>query len=68
MPEGWVGHTVGELDIRRRYQITIMGIRNGDDLNLTVTPDTMLTHDMTLMVLGENSVVQKCLQGKHKLR
>lgn len=68
MPEGWVGHTVGELDIRRRYQITIMGIRNGDDLNLTVTPDTMLTHDMTLMVLGENSVVQKCLQDKHKLR
>lgn len=66
IPESWIGKTIGELDVRRRYQITILAIRKDNSLTLTVTPDTLLTADMTLMVFGENSVVQKCLQDKHR--
>lgn len=65
IPESWVGKTIGELDVRRRFQITILAVRKDNDLTLTVTPDTLLTEDMTLMVFGENSVVQKCLQDRH---
>lgn len=33
MPEGWIGKTVGELDIRRKYSINIMATKeNGKSI------------------------------------
>ena len=60
VPSSWQGKTVGELDIRRKYNINILGTRHNDKLDLSVTPNTMFTSEHTLMVLGTYRDVQKC--------
>lgn len=62
VPSSWQGKTVGELDIRRKYNINILGTRHNDKLDLSVTPNTMFTPEHTLMVLGTYRDVQKCFK------
>ena len=62
VPANWQGKTVGELDIRRKYNINILGTRHNNKLDLSVTPNTMFTADHTLMVLGTYKDVQKCFK------
>lgn len=60
VPEGWVGKSVGELDIRRKYSINIMATKENGKINMAVTPETVLTDKNTLLVLGSYKKLQKC--------
>ena len=60
VPEGWVGKSVGELDIRRKYGINIMATKENGKINMAVTPETVLTDKITLLVLGAYKKLQKC--------
>lgn len=60
VPEGWVGRTIGQLDIRKKYSINIMGIKKEGKLELTLSPDIVLEKDETMLVLGRNRDLQKC--------
>lgn len=60
IPREWVGKTVDQIDIRRKYGINIMAIKEGGSMNLTIMPDTVLNNNMTMMVLGEYKAIQKC--------
>ena len=52
VPKEWVGKTVGELDVRKKYSLNIMGLKENGRMNLTVTPATGITDRQTLLVLG----------------
>ena len=60
VPEGWIGKTVGELDIRRKYSINIMATKENGKINMAVSPDTVLTDNITFLVLGAYKELQKC--------
>lgn len=60
VPEEWVGKSVGELDIRRKYSINIMATKENGKINMAVTPETVLTDKITLLVLGSYKKLQKC--------
>ena len=60
VPKAWVGMSILQLDVRRKYNINIMGIKQGGRMNVSISPDTVLTEDITLMVLGEYKALQKC--------
>ena len=62
VPEGWIGKTVGELDIRRKYSINIMATKENGKINMAVSPDTVLTDNITLLVLGAYKELQKCFR------
>ncbi|MDY2590227.1 MAG: TrkA family potassium uptake protein [Agathobacter sp.] len=62
IPDAWVGKTVSELDIRKKYGINIMATKQGGKMNLSVLPETVLTADKTLLVLGEHKAIQKCFR------
>lgn len=62
LPKDWEGKTVGQIDIRRKYGINIMGVRQEKKLNLTVTPDTKFAKEDTILVLGRNRDLQKCFK------
>lgn len=62
LPKSWIGKSIGELDIRRKFGINIMGVKQQDKLNVEVTPDTLLTEDKTLLVLGEYRALHKCFR------
>lgn len=60
MPENWIGKTVVEVDVRRKYGINIMGIKENGKLNLTITPETQFHATDTILVLGKYKNLQKC--------
>ena len=62
VPEAWLGKTVGALDVRKRYGINILALKRGGISNFTVTPDTMLSGDTTLLALGELGTLRKCFK------
>ena len=43
VPKDWVGKTIGEIDIRKKYGISILGIKDGKKLNVNVTPSQILS-------------------------
>ncbi len=59
VPQDWIGKTVGELDVRKKYGINIMGLKEDGKMNLTVTPATGITASQTLLVLGTMRQIQK---------
>ena len=60
VPKGWIGKSVGEIDIRKRYNINIIGVKQNGKTNVAVTPDTLLFENKTLLVIGEDKALQKC--------
>ena len=62
IPREWSGKSVGEIDIRKRYGINIMAVKENGKMNLTVTPETVLNGSKTMLVLGEKRSIQKCFR------
>lgn len=60
VPETWVGRTVGEIDIRRRFNVNIMALKKDGTLDMAIKSDTCLNKDETMLVLGNNRDIQKC--------
>ena len=59
-PEEWIGKTIGQIDIRKKYNINIIGVKQNGKTNVAVTPDTLLFENKTLLVIGEDKALQKC--------
>lgn len=59
VPKDWVGKTVGELDVRKKYNVNIMGLKEDGKMNLSITPETGITDRQTLMVLGTMKQIQR---------
>lgn len=62
VPESWVGRSIGELDVRRRFGINILGVKRSGKTDVSVTPETMLAKDETILALGEYKAMQKCFR------
>lgn len=60
VPDMWIGKTIGGIDIRRKYNVNIMGVKTNGELNLAITPDTVLSGGETMLVLGTHHDIQKC--------
>ena len=60
VPAAWIGRSVGEINIRKKYNINIMALKSKGKMELTVTPDTRFTEDEALLVLGNHKDIQKC--------
>ena len=60
LPKDWIGKSVREIDIRRKFGINIMAIKENGNMNLTLSPDDIFTETQTLLVLGEHKAIQKC--------
>ena len=59
-PKEWIGKTVGEIDIRKRYNVNIMAFKQNGKMDAAITPNTVFTEDKTLLVLGEYDALKKC--------
>jgi len=62
VPADWIGKSIGQIDIRKRYGITVLGIKQKGKMNLVVTPETILREGGTMLVLGEHKLMQKCFK------
>lgn len=62
VPEDWVGESVGQIDIRKHFGINILAVKKDDKIDLSVTPETILDENMTMLVLGERRNLQRCFK------
>lgn len=62
VPKEWIGKSVGELDIRRRFGINILGIKRAGKTDVSVMSNTILSDDITVLALGEYKALQKCFR------
>ena len=62
VPEEWNGKTVGNLDIRKRFNLNLLAIRNSGKPSMAITGDTQLFAGQTVLVLGKWKDVQKCFR------
>ena len=60
IPDEWIGKTVGGLEIRRKYNINILAIKNEGEVSVAISADTVLRADSTLLVLGDYRAIRKC--------
>lgn len=60
VPYEWIGKTVGGLDIRRKYDINILAVKNEGEVSIAVSPNTVLIAGSTILVLGDYMAIQKC--------
>ena len=62
VPESWVGRSIGEMDVRRRFGINILGVKRAGKTDVSVTSETVLAKDETILALGEYKAMQKCFR------
>ena len=60
VPQAWVGKSIAEIDIRRKYNVNIIATKKNGKINAVVTADTVLSEEETLLVLGGYKALRKC--------
>lgn len=61
IPEPWQGKSILQLDLRKRYGINVLGVRTEGQLHMNITPETVLDADRSVLILGQQKLVQKLL-------
>ena len=62
VPKEWIGKTIGEIDIRKKYGINILGIKDENKLSMDVTPSQVLNSKLSLLVIGDYKRLQRCFK------
>lgn len=60
VPKEWLGKTIAQLDIRKKFNLNILGMKREGKMTLTTEPDTRLDGESTMLVLGKRSDIRKC--------
>lgn len=55
----WVGKTLIELNLRKKYSINVVAIKQNSEVNIDIDPHTVLTDDMNLIVVANVSKLNK---------
>ena len=61
VPANWVGKTVLEIDVRKKYRINILATRQGGKLEPLPGATHCFQGDETMFILGDNRDLQKFL-------
>ena len=56
-PTSWIGKTLIELDLRAKYEITVLAIKTGETINVTPSPEEELKDGSILVIIGENAKI-----------
>ena len=63
-PDKWVGKTLRELEIRRKYNLSVVGCFEGDKVVLNPDPDAPIENGIILIVMGSNKSLQLLKEWK----
>jgi trk system potassium uptake protein TrkA len=66
-PENMVNRTLGELELRKKFNVTMLGIKRGPEIMFNLTADTKINSSDVLVVFGEVEALKKLhLDISHK--
>lgn len=58
LPEGWVGRSIVELNIRAKYHLTVIAVYRGKEMTISPSRDYRFGAEERLVVLGRNEDIQ----------
>ena len=59
--ESWVGKTLAELDLRRKYNISILGYKEGERIKLITHSEFKLKDNIHLLILAKEDDVNRII-------
>ena len=59
IPDSWVGKTLRDLKIREKNKINLVGLKQGNDVDINPNPAEPLPADCTVMAIGKNEDLNK---------
>lgn len=59
IPEEWIGKTLLDLDVRRKYHITVVAIRRQTENFINPRPDMVMQSGDMLVILGDTSSIKE---------
>ena len=61
IPAKWVGKTLIDLALRKKYSINVIAIKNGDNTIIDINPEMPLTSTMSLIVVADEKKIKNLL-------
>jgi trk system potassium uptake protein TrkA len=60
-PSGYVGKSLAELDLRKRYGVSVIGVKEyfSGKRRMNPPPDLVIQDDMSLLIMGRDEQVEK---------
>ena len=58
-PKSWLGKTIVEMDVRRKYQINIYAVKRKDGITIVPGPDYIFSKGDILKIVGSQSSINK---------
>ncbi len=55
----WIGKTLEELDMRARYGVNVLAIKQGNDINISPRGDDLIQENDILVVVGSNEDIKR---------
>lgn len=59
IPEAWIGKSLQQLDIRKNYNINVVGIKEGENVDVNPSPEEPLREKTVMILVGANEVLEK---------
>ena len=63
-PKSWIGHSLKELDIRKKYRLNVIAYKENDVIKAVDSQDFIFRETMHLLIAGERQSFQQCVK-KH---
>lgn len=59
IPEKWIGKSIIDLDIRSKFQLSVLAIKRGSDLTVNPNPNEKFLDGDIISIMGKNSDIKK---------
>ena len=55
----WIGKTLKEIDLRRKYNINVMAFKRENKIDVAIDPDVIITDDMKMIVMANRNEINR---------
>lgn len=62
VPASWAGHSLRSLDVRGKYNLNVIAIKDGEEVVMNLDPDQVLSGQQMLVVMGDNESLDQLLE------
>lgn len=59
VPQKWVGKTLLDLDVRKNYDVSVVGIKRNGEFEVSPDPKKTLEEGMLMILIGSNRALEK---------
>lgn len=59
IPDSWVGKSLRELNVRRKYGVNVIAVREGEKINVNMDPDEPLERHQIILTVGNNEDLKR---------